>query len=84
MKIATYNINNINRRLDNLLSWISRAEPDVVCLQELKAETRNFPRAGIEAIGYHAVWQGERSWNGVAILSKKEPVITARRLQGGR
>lgn len=82
MKIATYNINNINRRLDNLLSWISRAEPDVVCLQELKAETRNFPRAGIEAIGYHAVWQGERSWNGVAILSKKEPVITARRLQG--
>ena len=51
MKIATYNINNINKRLDNLLSWISRAEPDVVCLQELKAETRNFPRAGIEAIG---------------------------------
>lgn len=82
MKIATYNINNINKRLDNLLSWINRAEPDVVCLQELKAETRDFPRAGIEAIGYHAVWQGERSWNGVAILSKKEPVITARRLQG--
>jgi exodeoxyribonuclease-3 len=82
MKIATYNINNVNKRLENLLSWLGKAEPDVVCLQELKAEHRNFPRDAIAAAGYHAVWQGERSWNGVAILAKQEPVLTSNRLPG--
>lgn len=70
MKIATFNINNINKRLDNLLAWLSQAKPDVVCLQELKAEQRAFPAESLRSLGYEAVWQGERSWNGVAILAK--------------
>ena len=83
MKIATFNINNVNRRLPNLLAWLNAAEPDVVCLQELKATTEDFPAAAIEAAGYGAVWQGQRTWNGVAILAKNaEPVPTRRRLPG--
>lgn len=84
MKIATFNINNINKRLTNLLSWLAAAKPDVVCLQELKAETRAFPTIAIEGAGYHAVWQGQRTWNGVAILSKKEPVLIRRALPGDK
>ena len=57
MKIATFNINNINRRLANLLAWLAEAEPDVVCLQELKAADRQFPRTALETAGYGAVWQ---------------------------
>ena len=77
MKIATFNINNINKRLDNLLAWLAKAKPDVVCLQELKAEQRAFPARALEDLGYQAVWQGERSWNGVAILARnREPVLT--------
>lgn len=83
MKIATFNINNINKRLNNLLDWLAKAEPDVVCLQELKAEQRAFPAAAIRALGYEAVWQGERSWNGVAILARgREPVLTRSSLPG--
>ena len=70
MKIATFNINNINRRLTNLLEWLDVARPDVVCLQELKAAEREFPIAAIESAGYGAAWCGQRTWNGVAILAR--------------
>ena len=69
MKIATFNVNNINKRLDNLLDWLKVARPDVVCLQELKAADREFLREAIEAEEDGAVWRGEKSWNGVAILA---------------
>jgi exodeoxyribonuclease-3 len=83
VKIATFNINNINKRLDNLLGWLARSEPDVVCLQELKAEDRAFPARSLRELGYHSVWQGERSWNGVAILTRgREPVLTRTNLPG--
>jgi exodeoxyribonuclease III len=83
LKIATFNINNINKRLDNLLTWLAKAEPDVVCLQELKAEQRAFPAEALRNVGYEAVWQGERSWNGVAILARNHaPVLTRTSLPG--
>jgi exodeoxyribonuclease-3 len=83
VKIATLNINNVNKRLDNLLVWLARTEPDVVCLQELKTERPTFPAAPLRALGYGAVWQGERSWNGVAILARGcEPVLTRSSLPG--
>ena len=77
MKIATFNVNNVNKRLANLLSWLGKARPDVACLQELKATDAGFPIAAIEKAGYGAVWRGEKSWNGVAILARaSEPVLT--------
>ena len=83
MRIATFNINNVNKRLANLIDWLTVAQPDVVCLQELKAEDRAFPIAAIEAAGYGAVWRGQRTWNGVAILARgATPVITRRALPG--
>jgi exodeoxyribonuclease III len=83
VKIATFNINNINKRLDNLVAWLAKAEPDVVCLQELKAEQHAFPEHALRKLGYHAVWQGERSWNGVAILSRdSDPILTRLSLPG--
>ncbi len=83
MKIATFNINNVNRRLDNLLAWLRRSRPDVACLQELKATDSAFPVAGIEKNGYDAVWRGEKSWNGVAILARdRDPVLTRAALPG--
>ena len=83
MKIATFNINNINKRLENLLNWLSREEPDVVCLQELKTEQRAFPAHTLQNLGYRAVWRGERSWNGVAILAReRDPVVTQMSLPG--
>lgn len=83
MKIATFNINNINKRLDNLLGWLAKSRPDVVCLQELKAEDRQFPAQALREFGYYSLWQGERSWNGVAILAHgREPVLTRRSLPG--
>jgi len=78
VKIATFNINNINKRLDNLTAWLSNAEPDVVCLQELKAEQTAFPARTLRAIGYEAVWVGERSWNGVAILARGQAPVLVR------
>ena len=72
MKVASFNINNINKRLDNLLAWLAKAEPDVVSLQELKAEQGAFPVNALRSLGYEAVWQGERSWNGVAILARNQ------------
>ena len=83
MKIATFNINNLNKRLENLLAWLDQASPDVVCLQELKAEQKAFPSAALRDAGYEAVWQGERTWNGVAILAKdRAPVLTRSSLPG--
>lgn len=83
MRIATFNINNINKRLGNLLDWLAAEKPDVVCLQELKAEDKAFPLAAIEAAGYGAVWRGQRTWNGVAILARgSTPVVTRRSLPG--
>ncbi|RVC56136.1 MAG: exodeoxyribonuclease III [Mesorhizobium sp.] len=83
MKIATFNINNINRRLENLLAWLAKAKPDVVCLQELKARDIQFPQTRLAKAGYGAVWKGEPTWNGVAILAKgAEPVLTRDALPG--
>ena len=83
MKIATFNINNINKRLNNLLGWLAKAEPDVVCLQELRAAHETFPAEALRAAGYEAVWRGERSWNGVAILARGcSPVATRSSLPG--
>jgi exodeoxyribonuclease-3 len=82
MKIASFNINNINRRLTNLLNWLREAEPDIVCLQELKAADTEFPAEAIRQAGYHAVCRGERRWNGVAILAQWAPVVTRMDLPG--
>jgi exodeoxyribonuclease-3 len=85
MKIATFNINNIRRRLPNLLAWLRAAKPDIVCLQELKCEQDAFPVEALAKAGYGAVWQGQRTWNGVAILGRKaEPVLTRTALPGDR
>jgi exodeoxyribonuclease-3 len=83
MKIATFNINNVNRRLPQLLGWLAEAAPDVVCLQELKAPSTQFPEAAIRAAGYGAVWQGQPSWNGVAILARGvDPIPILRQMPG--
>lgn len=83
VKIATFNINNINKRLPNLLAWLADDKPDVACLQELKAEQSAFPEAALLAAGYRAVWCGQRSWNGVAILARgATPVLTRSALPG--
>jgi exodeoxyribonuclease III len=82
MKIATFNINNINKRVANLLDWLKAERPDVACLQELKTDSE-FPVTAIEKAGYGAVWRGQKSWNGVAILARGcEPVITRTTLPG--
>ncbi len=70
MRIATYNVNGVNGRLDVLLRWLEETTPDVVCLQELKSPDNKFPSKAIETAGYGAIWQGQKSWNGVAILAK--------------
>jgi len=83
MKIATYNVNGINGRLPVLLRWLGEARPDVVCLQELKAPQEKFPEGAIRDAGYGAIWHGQKSWNGVAILARGcDPVETHRGLPG--
>ena len=83
MRIATYNINGIRARLQRLLDWLERERPDVVCLQELKALDEAFPAKEIEQAGYGAMYRGQRSWNGVAILVRDgEPVPIRRELPG--
>jgi exodeoxyribonuclease-3 len=83
MKIATFNINNVNRRLPNLLQWLKSARPDIVCLQELKATDKEFPADALRKAGYHAVWKGEKTWNGVAILARHaDPILTREALPG--
>ncbi|MBA3664580.1 MAG: exodeoxyribonuclease III [Bacteroidetes bacterium] len=76
MKIATYNVNGVNGRLPVLLRWLSESQPDVACLQELKAPSEKFPEQAIFEAGYAAVWHGQKSWNGVAILAKKKYALT--------
>jgi exodeoxyribonuclease-3 len=83
MKLATFNINNVNRRLPNLLKWLRTSRPDVVCLQELKSTDAEFPIAALRKAGYGAVWRGQKTWNGVAILARKsDPVLTRTELPG--
>ena len=83
LKVATFNVNGVVKRLGNLLDWLAEAEPDVVCLQELKAAEPDFPAQALEAAGYGAVWRGQRAWNGVAILARgAEPVLTRDALPG--
>ena len=83
MRIATYNVNSINARLPILLRWLGETSPDIVCLQELKAPQEKFPESAIRELGYGVVWHGQKSWNGVAILSKgADPVEVTRALPG--
>ena len=83
MRIATFNINGVVRRLGNLLEWLGATRPDVVCLQELKVPEPDFPHAAFAAAGYGAVWTAEGRWNGVAILARgAEPVLTRATLPG--
>ncbi len=83
MKVATFNVNNVNKRLPNLLRWLRAAKPDVVALQELKATDAEFPAAAIEKAGYGAVWRGQKAWNGVAILARNaEPILIRNALPG--
>ena len=83
MKIATFNVNGIRSRLQNLLAWLEREKPDVACLQELKAPDEAFPQAALREAGYEAVWHGQKSWNGVAILARgADPIETRRWLPG--
>jgi exodeoxyribonuclease-3 len=82
MKIATFNINNVNRRLPNLLDWLESSKPDVACLQELKCADVDFPADAIKAAGYAAAWRGQKTWNGVAILSRRGLVQTNAVLPG--
>ena len=84
MKLATFNVNGIRARLPNLLEWLERESPDVACLQELKVHDEAFPAMALKAAGYSAVWHGQKSWNGVAILARSEtPVEVRRGLPGG-
>jgi exodeoxyribonuclease-3 len=84
IKLATFNVNGIRARLPNLLEWLEREAPDVACLQELKVHDESFPAMALKAAGYGAVWHGQKSWNGVAILARGEtPVEIRRGLPGG-
>jgi len=83
MKIATFNVNGINGRLPRLLEWLAESQPDVACLQELKTANATFPIEAIRAAGYDAIWSGQKSFNGVAILARgQDPVETRRGLPG--
>ena len=85
MKIATFNINGINQRIESLLRWLAASRPDVVCLQELKAVDHKFPLKVIRDAGYGAIWHGQSSWNGVAILARGfDPIETRRGLPGAK
>lgn len=83
MKIATFNINGINGRLPVLTKWLVEQQPDIVCLQELKAPTEKFPEKALFELGYNAIWHGQRMWNGVAILAKGMPIQEVRNFLPG-
>ena len=83
MKIATYNVNGVNGRLPVLLRWLKETAPDIVCLQELKSPNEKFPEKAINTAGYQAIWHGQKSWNGVAILSRKHEIKEVRRALPG-
>ena len=83
MKLATFNVNGVNGRLPVLLRWLEQAAPDIVCLQELKVPQDKFPEGPLREAGYGAIWHGQKSWNGVAILARgADPVETRRGLPG--
>ena len=82
LKIATFNVNDVNKRLPNLLAWLKHSKPDIVCLQEIKSTDAGFPRAALARAGYHAISRGERTYNGIAILSRTEPHVTRDALPG--
>ncbi len=79
MKIATFNVNGINGRLGLLLDWLGESQPDVVCLQELKCPDERFPEAALEQAGYGAIWYGQKSWNGVALLARGAVPVETRK-----
>jgi len=83
MRIATYNVNGVNGRLPVLLRWLNETKPDIVCLQELKAPQEKFPEEAITNAGYKAIWHGQKSWNGVAILSRGADIQEIRRVLPG-
>jgi exodeoxyribonuclease-3 len=83
MRIATFNVNGIGSRLPALLQWLDETRPDVACLQELKAPQEKFPELDIRAAGYSPIWHGQKSWNGVAILTRLESVGEPQELQRG-
>ena len=83
MRIVTYNVNGIGARLPSLLRWLAEASPKVVCLQELKAPQESFPDGAIRDAGYGAVWRGQKSWNGVAILARNSQPTEIRRALPG-
>ncbi|NCD69533.1 exodeoxyribonuclease III [Mucilaginibacter agri] len=83
MKIATYNVNGVNGRLPVLLRWLEETQPDVACLQELKAPQEKFPEEAIKEAGYNAIWHGQKSWNGVAILARNAEIEERRRVLPG-
>ena len=83
LKVATFNINGVRARLSNLLAWLDKEAPDIACLQELKADDAAFPIDAIREAGYGAIWHGQRSWNGVAILARgMDPLESRRGLPG--
>src|SRR3569832_70471 len=83
MKIATYNVNGVNGRLAVLLRWLDEEQPDIACLQELRSPQERFPQKELARLGYDAIWHGQKSWNGVAILSRiGAPIETRRGLPG--
>ena len=79
MKIATYNVNGVKGRLPVLLRWLEESKPDIACLQEIKTSDDTFPAAALEEAGYQAIWHGQKSYNGVAILARGEAPIEVRR-----
>jgi exodeoxyribonuclease-3 len=79
MRIATFNVNGVKGRLPRLLEWLDENKPDVVCLQEIKTGDATFPAQAIAAASYHAVWHGQRSHHGVAILARRDPPVEVRR-----
>lgn len=83
MLITTWNINSVRARLDNLAAWLGRFQPDVVCLQELKCQDEQFPRAEIEALGYHVATHGQKTYNGVGILARWPVEDVVRGMQDG-
>jgi exodeoxyribonuclease-3 len=82
MRLVTWNVNSLRARLDRVVAWLTKHSPDVVCLQELKCREEDFPRAALEALGYRCAVHGQKTYNGVAILSKAEPADVARGFDG--
>ncbi len=74
MKIATFNVNSVRSRIEVILDWLARRKPDVLCMQETKVEDKLFPAEAFESVGYHPVFKGEKSYNGVALVAREQPL----------